>query len=606
MLNTLVKIGEQLLEGQEEWGKITTEPKVRENKKSRWVCPILFDCIDKKIEFLTEEMEIFYPDSSPVKFRYVNTGLWGPRGKKCALSVEHKNFSMLKETLFGKENSKTPPMMQAIAELDPNLVNTELYQALNDIFHSLSSKKDQLDLSRLNKEFKLPANEEIVMYYSKVRSGQIQNGSITNLRDLEGFDEFFTRKFCSQEKARKGLDYIKGTHSDQITTPAFATRYNIHKIFQTTTKNFAQDFSDFSENFNASPSTISALDKASSYVLNNWQVRIAGIPHIIVPSFLNRQLNNFDLEETELFIDRSAEMLFKAQELDTAIKKELPESSPFWLNYIGFESDGNSFKIISHIKDVNSVHLKNIIDTFNKTQVEFRRYIGGNYGFNLQSVYRMIPVREEKKNDVLVIFKDLLEQRPIDADKLYNHFIQLILCHRFERNNAFTNILPTGSFDFAVKDAVFKYSALIYALKKLNLINMENSELKSTEMPEKDKTEFQKRVESFFEKMEYGEQEKAIFYLGRVLNSVATAQYKKGHESKPVLNKVNFNGMDAQAITRLSLDLAEKTIQYNIHQNTEWDFARFREHFNPKNWTLPPEQNVFYLMAGYSFGLTQY
>ncbi len=64
MLNTLVKIGEQLLEGQGDWALITTEPKYTEGKKSWWICPILFDCIDRKIEFLTGDMELFYPDSS--------------------------------------------------------------------------------------------------------------------------------------------------------------------------------------------------------------------------------------------------------------------------------------------------------------------------------------------------------------------------------------------------------------------------------------------------------------------------------------------------------------------------------------------------------------
>ena len=105
--------------------------------------------------------------------------------------------------------------------------------------------------------------------------------------------------------------------------------------------------------------------------------------------------------------------------------------------------------------------------------------------------------------------------------------------------------------------------------------------------------------------MEYSEAEKALFYLGRILSSIAYAQYKKGHESKPVLNKLNFNGMDTDAIVRLSLDLREKTRQYNIHDKTEWNFSEFTDSFNEKDWPLSKEQNVFYLMAGYSFGLTK-
>ena len=134
---------------------------------------------------------------------------------------------------------------------------------------------------------------------------------------------------------------------------------------------------------------------------------------------------------------------------------------------------------------------------------------------------------------------------------------------------------------------------------------MENEESVAMEPSESSKTEFQQRIERFFERMNYSESEKAMFYLGRVLSSVAYSQYEKGHKSKPVLNKVNFNGMDAQAIMRLSLELAEKTIQYNIHGKTDWDFKRFRDRFNEKKWPLTNEKAVFYLMAGYSFVLTK-
>ena len=63
--------------------------------------------------------------------------------------------------------------------------------------------------------------------------------------------------------------------------------------------------------------------------------------------------------------------------------------------------------------------------------------------------------------------------------------------------------------------------------------------------------------------------------------------------------------MDSQSVMRLSLDLAEKSRQYNLHRESDGNFSRFRESFNVKKWSLTNEQNVFYLMAGYSFGLTK-
>ncbi len=606
MLDTIKKIGDQLLEGQGVWARLVTEPKHNPDKKN-WVCPILFDCIDQEIRFLKDEMELFKNNHSTSAFRYVSPTIWGPRGKKCALTVEPKNFSMIIETLFGKKDGDKGSMMNSILDFDPEFENQPIFNALQEINSCLSNKKSSLDLKSFKEEMDLGSNEEVVLFYSLIRSENFNNRKPIKLIDLDGYEEFIIGKFATPNNVEKGVDYITGNISEEIIEATFSGRYNIHKIFQTTASNYASGFSDFKKNFQSNPATLASLDKASDYVLNNLNTKIAGVSHIVLPNYLHKNLKDFDLDQIKSFLDKTGDLLFQYQSLDTELDKHLPELDLFWVNYIAFESDGNSFKIMNHIKDVNSAYLKKLIEVFGHTDFEFRSFLGDRAYLNLQSIYRIIPVRDGQKskvNPVLNLFKEILEQKPIQQEVLFDHFITLALCHWYGRHRAFPNVRKIDSFDFAIKDAVFKYSALIYALKQLNLIDME-TENRQEESTETVKSEFQQRVDGFFEKMEYGEEEKAIFYLGRVLSSIAYAQYKKGHESKPVLNKINFNGMDAQSIVRLSLDLAEKVRQYNIHHETDWNFARFREKFNEKNWPLTKEQNVFYLMVGYSFGLTK-
>src|SRR5690554_541710 len=98
MLQTLAKIGEQLLEGKGVWAQLTTEPKLPKDKK-HWICPILFDCINNEIRILKDEMEL-YTSEKAIELKYLNVDkTWGRRGKKCALVVEPRKFSMLEETL---------------------------------------------------------------------------------------------------------------------------------------------------------------------------------------------------------------------------------------------------------------------------------------------------------------------------------------------------------------------------------------------------------------------------------------------------------------------------------------------------------------------------
>lgn len=608
MLATLVKIGEQLLEGQGIWARLTVEPKYNDREeKNRWICPILFDCVDGEIKILFDRLERFYPGESAIKYRYVNSELWGRRGNKCAITVEPKNFSMLAETFFGKEGRQQGSIQEAIKKHNRAFCNSTFANVVDEINKVLNNKRENLDLKEILQKIGFGKLDEVVLFYSLVRSSNFFKGETKSLFEVPGFEEFIISKFGSTTGGKIGLDYVTGIKANGVVEADFTGRFNLNKIFQNTALNFASNFKDFSKSFQAHPNTIAALDKASGYVLDRWKKPIAGTPHLVLPNYPTKNLEGLNLNEIELFLDSSFDLLFGANALDTQIVRDLPDLGLFWINYIGYETNLKKeyYKTISLIKDVNSLHLKSLVEAFKKSQVEFQDYIGGKYAFNLQSIYFIIPVRDgkkEKKNEALGIFKDILEQRKIDPSRLFKHFINLILCHWYGRYKAFPNI-HENDFDFAIKDAVFKYSALFYSLKKLNLMDMEDSLVPIQE--QKAATEFQQRINDFFAKMSYSPAEKSLFYLGRVLSSVAYAQYKKGHESKPVLNKINFNGMDESGILRLSLDLAEKARQYNIHTKTDWDFARFRESFTEKNWHLTPEQNVFYLMAGYSFGLTK-
>lgn len=605
MLSTLAKIGEQLLEGKGVWARLTTEPKFDPDKKN-WVCPILFDCVNKEIRVLKDEMELFQPGESAIELRFVPPSVWGPRGKKCALTVAPKNFEMLEETLFGKKAGDVGSMIRSIDDIS-EFKSKPLYSVLLEINSTLGEYRTNLNLSEIKNEIDLGGGDEIVLFYSVVKSPFLNNSTPIKLTDIDGFDDFIISRFGTNDNGEPGLDYLSGEIIDEVVEANFSGRYNIHKVFQTTSVNYASGFESFKNNFQGNADVFAALDKASQYVLDNFQTRIAGITHIVVPHFLHKDIQTFQLNELELYLDKSSELLFGYESLDADIERSLPDVGLFWINYIAFESDGNSFKVMNHIKDVNSNYLAQLTETFIKTGLEFQDYIGGKFPFNLRSVSNIIPVRDSGKskiNPALTLFKDILEQKPIQTEVLFTHFIELILCHWYGRYAAFKNIRKVDSIDYAIKDAVYKYSALIYTLKQLKLIYMEK-EIPPSSEEQKSTTDFQRRVQTFFEKMNYSEEEKALFYLGRILSAVAYAQYKKGHESKPVLNKVNYNGMDADSILRLSLDLREKTRQYAIHDKTEWNFSEFTDRFNEKSWSLSKEQGVFYLMAGYSFGLTK-
>ena len=112
--------------------------------------------------------------------------------------------------------------------------------------------------------------------------------------------------------------------------------------------------------------------------------------------------------------------------------------------------------------------------------------------------------------------------------------------------------------------------------------------------------DYQNKIEDFFRSMNFENHQKALFYLGRMLSSVAYIQKDK---KKTVLDKLNFNGMDKNDIQRLRNALIEKAKQYNEVDKVIFNDARFSEYFDYNNWSTNPNEALFFILTGYSFGI---
>lgn len=112
---------------------------------------------------------------------------------------------------------------------------------------------------------------------------------------------------------------------------------------------------------------------------------------------------------------------------------------------------------------------------------------------------------------------------------------------------------------------------------------------------------YDQAIRDFFDKMQLNRHQQAMFYLGRMLNSVEFIQKGK---KKTVIEKVNFNGMDRDDIQRLRISLVEKAKQYGKVGKVVFTDSKFGELFDFNNWKMDPQEAVFFLLTGYSFGIT--
>lgn len=645
MLQTLLKLGQQGSRNRGEWDDLLKVPTVETEKKgdaiTSYCLPVRFD-LDTSEVSLGELRE--YEGLESVR-RWFNLAVAGGNNPSVYVCVDgRKNLGQFTKTFFGKSN--TAEKGELLSELSkyPGLDTTPLADALRQVVKLRESylplvlnEKGEITLRKLTDGLGLKPTEQVVVVYAEVKATALGLPEFTpfvevidgEMQAVPGYAEFIQARF-KPERAASGearLCHASGQAHPDVRELSIANRYSLNSMFVKTTLHYAPLFNkaDFDKNYQVSDAAQVLLERGSKLLLDGYKVRIAGIDHLLLPKLLSSDATPVESKLPRL--NRKADLLFQFQKKLTAAVDQLEEEDPdvYWITFLGFESDGNFFKTINLIEDVSQTYFSQLLRAFQRLDQDWAQapelpweQVMGPLGFNLFTVYGLVPVRKdkEKRNAALLLFKQLLERRPIARRALFEHFRDLVLCHRYRRYGAYGNVydnnpndkLSAGqAFDFAVRSAVYQYLALFSLLTHFHLLSpMEEnpSALPETEAAEplKELSDYQQKVEAFFQRTQYTSAQKALFYLGRALNTVAYEQLRKGYDSKPVLNKLNYAGMDKAAIIRLRNDLADKSRQFNLHRYLEPVLSQFHRHFAEVNdWKMAPEEALFFILSGYTF-----
>ncbi|MEX2410534.1 MAG: TM1802 family CRISPR-associated protein [Candidatus Paceibacterota bacterium] len=638
MLQTLLRIGEWQSQGKSNWDRFLEAPKVeykdnRGNEITNYVLPIIID-LDEGIVIaeknnLKEYREKFVSDLKALEIR-------GGNNKAIYATVPGSKLIQLYKTFFGKENenSKEGELKEALKKDNDNNLNERFELLLDKIFslkdkflaevlyHNENKAVEEISIKSFESKFGFSRLEKIVLVYLEVKFVSIGIKEPIAFAKLDEYLGYLSNKFLGKLKSKEGPQnkppstcYASGIKLDDVQTLDLPRNgYSINSMFVTTTRNYASDFKEknFRLNYQLGKKNQEFLSFASNFLLDQYKVRIANIDHVIIPTFLKK--DDIDLKSTLTGIKRKSDMLFSFDTLDHVAQDIADETYwVYWINFIAFESNGNFFKSTETIKDVSKFHFQNVLKAFYDVHKELKEFdsfdwedilleYGKRWRFNFNSVYNLIPLRKDKerKNKALDLFKAILEKRPVEKQMLFGFFKELILCHYYERYNSYTNV-PKSNKDFlkrSIKVSVIKYLAFIKVLRNLKLINMEeHNETKDQE----GLNLYEKSIQEFFEKMNFSQPQKAMFYLGRMLNSVEWIQVQKKIK-KTVINLVNFNGLEKDDIQRLRNDLINKARQHSKMGKVIFTDGKFSELFDYNNWHMSRNEALFFLLSGYSYG----
>jgi CRISPR-associated protein Csh1 len=634
MLDTLLKIGEWQSQGKSKWDRFLEKPKLKDGVENS-IVPLIFD-LDSNDVIVDGEYLREYDDTFVEKWKAIK--VQGGNNKAIYATASGEKINQIYKTFFGKEDTETKngELLEAVEKLDSNLLTEGFKSILDSIFKLKDVFWDKFTIENRSgvKELKIKSiedylgftnNQKLVLITVALKSKKLFGDKLHYFAEIPEYLAFLEKKFLKEEikvtynkekPLKSKLCYASGNSEADVEGLSLSNRYSLNKMFVEETKNYASNFDKnrFSINYQVSQNNQEKLDFASNYLLKDGglRVKIANVNHVIIPQFQTN--SEVDLEMTLDKIRLKSDLLFGFEDLDYFVENIEDEvDDVFWLNFLAYESDGNFFKSTELIKDISSFHFQRVLKAFWDTHIEFLLVKGFNwntiiteYGapkrFNLNSIYSIIPLRKDKeqKNKALSLFKSILENRKIEKQSLFTYFCELILCHYYERYKSYTNVHESSSdyLNLSIRNSTYKYLAFFEVLKKLNIIDMnEENNLKSEELGNK----YDQAIHDFFVKMNFNQHQRAMFYLGRMLNAVEFIQKEK---KKTVIEKVNFHGMDIDDIQRLRISLVEKAKQYGKIGKVVFTDRKFGELFDFNNWQMNPQEAVFFLLTGYSFGIS--
>ncbi len=518
------------------------------------------------------------------------------KGKKysCWLSIEDE-LKKLQETQEIREFLET---LQKVKEVfyPEEILDFSKIKVINGAeVDNINSEKDFKQKLRTF----LSKNEDVVFWTIRI------NGK--NVVDYDFYDELIKRKIID-EKKKKGniVCYMCGQEKEEYLDD-FA-RFPV-KFFINDKVGFSQKLSDdWSGNFALCVDCYISIFAGEKFILNNLKFNIGGIIDVLlIPEFVGKI--PFIQEKVKEWSELIKDIYNPFSLIDERILKEKLNRykkygylKNFLLNYIFYEQNNAQFKIYSIVKDLPSSRIDELREKFREYKLKvLDKGLEPLAGY--REIYTLIPLRYSKSDRKIIdkpkiaeIFSAILEGIPLEKEFLIREF-WLGAVARFFSNTSYFGIKELarqGDRDKDMRQYLLKTHQFLILLRELSLLDTRREEMCLDNVPEE--------LRSYIDEVGFNEQETALFLLGTLIGDIGSKQVRYG--SKPILNKINYQGMPIERLEILFNEVHEKLKHEKLLYPEEeliYETAKHLFDKNRKNWTLKPYENVYFILSGYAY-----
>ncbi len=427
----------------------------------------------------------------------------------------------------------------------------------------------------LKKKFNI-ASRKVALYYTISIDGN-------PIAKEDAYRNLITKKFTpSFNKA--GTCHLCGKKTD---VSAEATKKLEFKYFITDKISFAPGLrkDNFVKSFSICKECYNKLKLAEDFISKYMGLNWGGISLYIIPKFLLTPPSDVqELQRWSNLLTKRVNVIYQYEilaEFENHLEEwriyesELKDS--YVINLLFYIKTNSAFKIVKLIKDIPPVRLNTILSTVKELKELADEMLGkGSWAIDFRTIGYILNNRKVTMDIYDAIFSSI----PIKFKRL----IPILTKRAKEIDNNGKDI-----------STICLQSALLEALlMKLGLHSKKGGV----------KVNLDDEVKAFVQNMCYDEQETALFLLGCLIGEIGHEQFNRGSKgAKPILNKIAFEGMREDKLLRLVNETAEKLHQYKIFTKNEEIFSEMKKLLdkNLKSWKKTPQENVFYILSGYSY-----
>ena len=299
--------------------------------------------------------------------------------------------------------------------------------------------------------------------------------------------------------------------------------------------------------------------------------------------------------------------LERYQEFDNA-------KASFVLNLLFATKAQSAVKIDKLIQDVPPSRLDQLDQVRNDIYDLAKRHFGelGEWDLSLGRMFYLLPLRLSGRKvqtaPYLEFLDALLMSRHFKASLLIPQFLETARIHHFEHYDTYVQERSKGK---STEERLTDRPLIVFLIQSQLLLRYlkglgQLEGFKGGELMDIECEALEEPLRSYLEELGLDRGRKGLFLLGYLIGRIGSTPEQR-ESGKPILNKINFQGMDQGKVMRLANEVYEKLRQYKIAEYNEAIYAAMKallDHEQERG-LKSPQENTYWLLSGYAYATWQ-